>query len=129
MIRTIMKTPCLALTLVVVFAMLASSGCVTRATVKDEPRQSVRFASAQAAQTFYEAYLAMYYPPGVGSFDVAIRAPLPYHHRKITTDNVLFNAAIRTTDSNSDGIISKDEAGAYAAKVHQRSAQAASRKQ
>ncbi len=126
-----MKTPRHALMFVLLIAVLgyASSGCVTRATVKNEPRQSVRFANAQAAQTFYEAYLAMNYPPSTGSVDVFIPAPLPYHHRKITTDNVLFNAAIRTTDSNSDGIISEDEAGAYAAKVHQRSAQAASRKQ
>jgi len=122
MIRIIMKTPRFALTLVFVFAVIASSGCATRATVKDESRQSVRFASTEAAQTFYEAYLARYYPPGAGSFTVAIYAPLPYHHRKITTDNVFFNEAVRTTDKNSDGMISEDEASAYAATVHQRSA-------
>ncbi len=32
-----------------------SSSCVSHITYKDEPRQSIRFGSAQAAQTFYDA--------------------------------------------------------------------------
>jgi hypothetical protein len=38
-------------------ALVSTSGCVTRTTYKNEPRQSIHFASEQAAQTFYETYL------------------------------------------------------------------------
>ena len=88
-------------------------GCVTHTTVKDESRQSVRFSSPQAAQTFYDAYLYATSPKGHGSVTIDV-PPLPYRRRTISTDNVRFNSAVQTVDSNHDGIISEEEARAFA---------------
>jgi hypothetical protein len=99
------------------------SGCVTHTTVKDELRQTVRFTSPQAAQTFYDAYLSVNSPKGNGS--VVLYAPLPYWRRAITTDNVRFNAAVGATDSNRDSTISDDEAQSYAAKIRRQVSPAA----
>jgi len=99
-----------------------ASGCVTHTTFKDESRQSVRFTSPQAAQTFYDAYLSAASPKGHGS--VVLYAPLPYRHRTVSTDNVHFNSAVDSTDSNHDGAISDDEALAYSSKVQRRLSQA-----
>jgi hypothetical protein len=99
------------LTLIALFSLTAS-GCVTRSVVKDEARQQVRFASAEAAQAFYETYLAVYYPPRAGD-SVALAVTMPYRQERHSTDNVFFNAAVRSADSNRDGVISEDEARAY----------------
>jgi hypothetical protein len=93
-----------------------TSGCVTHTTVKDEPRQGVRFSSAEAAQTFYDAYLYAASPKGHGS--VTLSVPTPYWHRTVSTDNIHFNSAVRIADSNHDGIISEEEARAFAAQKH-----------
>ena len=114
--------------IVIVALVCAASGCVTRVTIKNEPRQQVKFASAQAAQTFYEAYLENYYSVhGRGYVNAGLNWQWPYEHRTITTDNVFFNTAARTADSDRDGVISEAEAAGYAAKVHQRFTPAVSR--
>ena len=92
------------------------SGCVTQTTIKDESRQSVHFSSPEAAQTFYDAYLSVTNPKGHGY--VAVYVALPYQHRTVSTDNVRFNSAVRAADSNHDGIISEEEALAFAAQRH-----------
>jgi hypothetical protein len=92
-----------------------TSGCVTTGTAKDEPRLHVGFATAQSAQTFYETYLATYYPPRGGYFTVGV--PLPYEHRKISTDNIYFNRAIQSADCNHDNVITEEEARTYAKKM------------
>ena len=101
-----------------ILALIVASGCVTRTTVQNEPRQSVRFASQQAAETFYSAYLAANYPSNKTN-SVAVWIGLPYNHNKIKTDNVRFNAAVQSADSDRDGMISDAEAQAYAAKGRQ----------
>ena len=88
-------------------------GCVTRTTVKNEPRQHVQFAGQHASETFYEAYLATYYPSNRKSGTV-VWVGLPYTHHKISMDNVYFNIAIKSADANHDGIISDEEATGYA---------------
>src|ERR1051326_6125088 len=97
-----------------VFMRLLSctGGCVTRTTVKDEPRQQVRFASRNAAEMFYEAYLATYHSHDTRN-QVAITFPLPYMHRTVNTDNVHFNAVVRKVDANHDGLISDEEAAEF----------------
>jgi hypothetical protein len=91
-------------------------GCVTTASVRTEPRDSVRFTSATSAQTFYEAYLAKYYFKSTqGSF--AIGVPLPYQHREMKTDNISFNAAVSVADADHDGVITDEEARGYNEKV------------
>jgi len=92
------------------------SGCVTRTTIKDESRQGVHFSSPEAAQTFYDAYLSVSSPKGHGS--VVLYVALPYQHRTVSTDNVRFNSAVQAADRNHDGIISEEEAVAFAAQRH-----------
>ena len=100
-----------------------ASGCVTRTTFKDEPRQSVHFASAEAAQTFYDAYLARNYrfspPDKAETNEIAVFIVMPYRHYTVQTENFRFNHAIQLADTNHDGIISDVEARAYAAKYPQ----------
>ena len=103
-------------------------GCVSTASVRNEPRESVRFTSATAAQTFYEAYLVRYYSRPTQGY-VALGGPLPYEHRELKTDNVSFNAAVRVADADHDSVISDEEALAYNATVKtEREAMAAAAK-
>jgi hypothetical protein len=97
-------------------ALVATPGCVTHTTFKNEARQSVHFSSGQAAETFYEAYLAASYPSDQRNM-TAFWIGLPYTQRKISTENVYFNRAVQSADSNHDGIISDAEAQDYAAKL------------
>jgi hypothetical protein len=97
------------------------SGCVTYATTKNEPRRNVGFASAEAAQTFYDAYLVReyqhYYSTNAVSHSISIGLHLPYRQHKAITENVRFNRAVVMADTNHDGMISLAEAQAYAEKV------------
>ena len=108
-----MRTAPFTIPAIVALLSCLTSGCVTHTTIKDEPRQSVRFSSAQAAQTFYDAYLSSASPKGHGSVTVSV--PLPYWHQTVPTDNILFNKPVRSADSDRDGIISEEEAWAFAA--------------
>jgi hypothetical protein len=109
-----MKKKSIAIPAIITLLCCITSGCVTRTTVKDEPRQSVQFASAQAAQTFYDAYISHYYQ---SSAQLTVALPLPYTHSKLVSDDVRFNHAVQLADTNHDGIISESEAQAYAEKV------------
>jgi hypothetical protein len=102
--------------LIVTVAGFVVGGCVSSASVRNEPRDTVRFASATGAQTFYEAYLARYYARPTQGY-VAFGVPLPYEHHELKTDNVSFNAAVSVADVNHDGVISDEEARAYNDKV------------
>jgi hypothetical protein len=96
-------------------------GCVTCVTTKNEPRKSVRFTSAEAAQTFYEAYLEHeyqhYHSTNAVSHVVSIGLHSPYWQSTAITENVRFNRAVEMADTNHDGVISEAEAEGYAAKV------------
>ena len=107
-----MKSIHITLPVIVLLSGLSSS-CVTHITYKDEPRQGIRFSNAQAAQIFYETLFLPDRPKRKGA--VCVGLPLPYGHRTISTENTLFNAAVRTADSNGDKIISEKEARAFAA--------------
>ncbi len=95
-------------------AMILLAGCVTRTSVKNEPRVDVRFADTQAAQTFYDAYLAKNHPSNQSNNTVCVTLPLPYHHAKVKSENARFNSAVKSADSDTDGTISDAEASAYA---------------
>lgn len=110
-----MKITSLGGVLCVCLFLMASGGCVTTGVVKNEQRDSVRFASATGAQIFYEAYITKNYTHPMGSGpSFAVGAPLPYRHHVYSTDNVYFNAAVRSADTNHDGVISDEEARVYA---------------
>ncbi|HYO09100.1 MAG TPA: hypothetical protein VER17_09015 [Tepidisphaeraceae bacterium] len=98
-----------AIALLIVAALI---GCVSRTTVRDEPRRGVTFADAATAQTFYDTYLRVYHPEPEGHVTVAL--PLPYHHVKRGSENVQFNAAVKRVDLNQDQLISAEEARAFA---------------
>jgi hypothetical protein len=98
---------------------IGAVGCVQTTSVKDSPRAGVKFESSAGAQIFYDAYLSKNYDrPAKANVLVYVYIPLPYWHKEIKTDNVLFNEAIGAADTNHDGVISDDEARAYSAKVH-----------
>ena len=107
-----MKTTHLTIPAIIALFSCITAGCVSHTTIKDEPRQSVRFSSPRSAQTFYDAYLSATSPEGRGSFNVFVA--LPYRHQTVSTDNVRFNCAVQIADSNHNGVISKEEASAFA---------------
>lgn len=109
-----MKTTHVTIPAIIALISCLTSGCVSHITIKDEPRQSVRFSSPQSAQTFYDAYLSATSPEGRGSVSVYVALALPYQHKTVSTDNVRFNCAVQTADSNHNGVISREEAGAFA---------------
>lgn len=111
-----MKTSHITIPASIAVLSCITSGCVTHTTIKDESRQSVHFSSPEAAQTFYDAYLSVTSPKGHGV--VTLYVALPYQHRTVSTDNVRFNSAVQAADSNHDGIISEEEALAFAAPKH-----------
>jgi hypothetical protein len=74
----------------------------------------VRFADTQAAQTFYDAYLAKNHPSNQSNNTVCITIPLPYHHYKVKSENAHFNGAVKSADTDADGTISDAEAATYA---------------
>ena len=112
-----MKKPSAILLAVPLFLGGLSPGCVHRVTYRHEPRQPIRFTSATAAQTFYEAYLAAGIPKGHGVVSLSI--PLPYSHRTIATGNVQLNAAAKSADSDRNGTVTGKEAHAYANSLNQ----------
>jgi hypothetical protein len=116
-----MKTTHVTIPAIIALLSCLTSGCVSHTTIKDEPRRSVRFSSPQAAQIFYDAYLSAASPKGRGSVNVYVA--LPYQHETVSTDNVLFNAAVQTADSNHNAVISTEEARAFA--VQQRTSKLA----
>jgi hypothetical protein len=110
-----MKTTHITIPAIIALFSCLTSGCVDHTTVKDEPRQRVRFSSPQAAQTFYDAYLSANSPKGRGSVAVVLRTP--YRHETVATDNVHFNSAVKSADTNHDGVITANEARAHASRV------------
>ena len=94
------------------FALGICGGCVSRCTVRDEPRRTVQFEDAATAQTFYDSYLRVYHATPQ-YFTVGV--PLPYHHLKLGSENVKFNRAVEHNDTNGDNVISAEEARAFAA--------------
>lgn len=93
------------------FSAGLTSCCITHVVIKDEARQRLRFSSATSAQTFYDAYLAVASPTPKDSLTVSL---LPYWKESSYTDNVHFNEAARTADTNHNRMISDTEAKAYA---------------
>ena len=111
-----MKKTRLLWTLLAGITPLFTAGCVTRTTYTNMPRETIRFASQSAAETFYNAYLAANYHPPVHCNMVCF-GTLPYSHRHVETDNVLFNRAIAAADGDHDGSITDAEARVYTTKA------------
>ena len=107
-----MKTKHITIPAIIALLSCLTSGCVSHTTIKDEPRKSVRFSSPRSAQTFYDTYLSAASPKGRGSMSVYVA--LPYKHETELTDNVRFNSAVQTADSNHNGFISSEEVRAFA---------------
>ena len=99
-------------------ALLAlDAGCVsaTKYSYQDAPKNNVQLASVTAASTFYDAMLAKRFPAqGPPHGMVTVYVPMPYHHVTRSSSNVLLNAATAQADANHDGVISEEEAQAFA---------------
>ena len=104
----------------IVLLLAGVSGCVTRSITKNETRVKVSFASAMAAQVFYDAYLARNHPNPINSTNAVVNNiwvsfRLPYWQYHNVSENVRFNRAVAAADTDHDGLISEAEAQAYAA--------------
>jgi hypothetical protein len=96
------------------------TGCVdlTKISYENSPRAEVQFASPKAEQIFYDAILARYFPADGPhhSLSLGMAPPVWYRHQTLKSSNVIFNQAVAAADTNHDGIITEDEALAYARK-------------
>jgi hypothetical protein len=96
------------------------TGCVGMAKISydDAPRSPVQFASPQAERIFYDAILAQRFPTDGPHHQVSLNLtpPIWYHHWTVKSANVIFNQAAAAADTNHDGIITEDEALAFAKK-------------
>ncbi len=94
-------------------------GCVSvqKYTYHDAPRAGTTFASEKASQTFYEALLAEKFPADGYKHSLTLFVPLPvsYYERDRDSSTILVNAALAQADADKDGVITEQEADAYAA--------------
>lgn len=95
------------------------TSCVRYTAYQNEPRRKVIFASARAAQNFYDGYVSLGTPYGNGEVKAGlfIANPLPYWKNTVPTENVKFNAEIQVADTNHNGVISEKEARVYSEKI------------
>ncbi len=83
---------------------------------------SVTFEDAQAAKTFYDAYISQNYTKqsykGL-QLSVGLYVESPYWHNNYhyVTDNVLFNRAVAAADTNHDGVITEVESTRFYEKI------------
>jgi hypothetical protein len=89
---------------------------------------TVKFESPAAAQTFYNAVLAKYFPTeekhktdgNEYGADLDLPMPLWYEHNTRKSYHVIVNDAVAVADANHDGTITEAEAAAYAATIDAR---------
>lgn len=113
---TSMKLSSLRFPSIIASLCLLSSSCVTYTAYQDEPRRKVSFSSARAAQTFYDAYASVDTPYGNGNVFVTL-IPIYPPYRTTPKENIKFNAAIQSADTNHNNIISEKEAQAYSTTI------------
>lgn len=102
--------------------VISLTNCTSVRVVEKEPRRSIRFANAEAADTFYRALITKTTPSNDHSeLTVAFYIPLPYRHRTIPSDDKQFNRFASEADSNANGIITLTESQRYAATIADRS--------
>ena len=93
---------------------LVLSSCVSIVKTADEPKESVTFSSARAAQTFYETtYVTESRGENGGSLNMTLPIVLP-SYRENDGPQLTYNKAVRAADANGDTHITTAEAQAYA---------------
>ena len=113
------KLPPFALVASLVGLSLLPTGCVTYTKTQNEARVPVHFASPDAAQKFYDAFLGTIDPPDRKN-TVAVYVTLPFWYHRVPAGNVRYNTAIKAADQDGDGIISEAEAKDYADHSHRK---------
>jgi len=122
-----MKTnPSRSALLAVTLASALLTGCtLTKSSYEDAPLTPVKFESTQAAQTFYNAILARFFPADANeekndnTYSAGLDVPMPlwYDHDTEKSYRVIVNEAVAKADANHDGVITETEAEAFAAAV------------
>jgi hypothetical protein len=102
----------------VLAAILLCSGCIRHETTtyREEPRVPVAFENDAAARLFYETLQHTRSGSGRTESKTAVSLPvvLDHKHRVVQGESVAFNRAVRRCDLNADGLITEQEAGAFA---------------
>jgi formate-dependent phosphoribosylglycinamide formyltransferase (GAR transformylase) len=90
------------------------TGCVSvhKVAIKDAPRTTVSFESAEAMQTFYTAVLARHFPND-GKPSRVVAGQTLYTWETRPSSNVVFNDAVAAADSDGDKVISESEATTF----------------
>jgi hypothetical protein len=109
-----MKKATITLAVCLAFASAALTGCVSvhKVTIKDAPRKTVRFESAETMRPFYEAILVKHFPKDGKPSRVRVGNTLYTWETRPSAD-VVFNDAVTAADTDGDGVISALEAGKY----------------
>jgi hypothetical protein len=108
----------LSFALFVAIAATTITGCVSvhRVTIKDAPRNKVRFESAKATRIFYDALLAKHLPSS-GKQSGVVLGQTVYRPETRPSPNVAFNDGVVVADSDADGVVSEREARQYASTI------------
>ena len=100
--------------------LVALPSCTSVQVVEKAPRIPVRFATAKAADTFYQALIAKISPGNdQSSVTVGVFMTPPYRHTRVPSDDLQFNNAATLADRDGNGVISLSEAQAYATQVEE----------
>jgi hypothetical protein len=97
--------------------LLVSCVSVQKTSYQDAPLAGTTFESEKASSTFYQAVLAEKFPAKGPNTTLTLFVPLPfsYYHRDRQSSNVMLNAALAQADTDKNGVITEDEANAFAA--------------
>ncbi len=93
-------------------------GCIHHheTVYRDQPRTSIRFENDKAARIFYQALSERdnWKDPSESNTEVKLPLVLDIEHKEVAGPNTAFNRAVATCDSNQDGLITEEEAQAFA---------------
>lgn len=95
--------------------------CIHITRTVEEPKQPVRFSSAEAAQTFYDATYVPPPPTNGKSSVLVIGLPMPVSCRRQDGPQRRFNRAVAAADTDNNGEITSHEARDYEAEISARS--------
>jgi hypothetical protein len=90
------------------------AGCIhhEETVYQDVPRASVQFENDKAARLFYESYHQERNRFGRPESKTEVHIPVVFDHKRrvLSGENIAFNAAITTCDTDRNALISEQEA-------------------
>jgi hypothetical protein len=90
---------------------------ITRTLPQTATSPQVRFESAIAAQTFYEALIRYHFPDPEGRSLTLQLAPLDINKEKVRDSGSILAEAVSGADSNRDALITESEAKSFASSL------------